>query len=75
MKALVFGCGLSADEMAEALKMAKLNRRNKLRACMRKHKRLKALIDGGAENDFLVNGYVELSAAFKDVEKAPEDLY
>ena len=65
---------ITAAEMEESAKKAKINRRSRLGTFTRKQKHLQTLIDGGAESNLLENLYRELSEAYNAVEKAHEDL-
>ena len=65
---------LTAEEMTEALKKSKNNRKNKLGVFTRVKKRLQTLIDGGAEEKTLRETYSELSEAYNVLEKAHEEL-
>ena len=65
---------VTASDMAETLKKAKLTRKNKLSSFTRKQKHLSTLIDGGADGKILEKNYEELSEAFKELEKAHEEL-
>ena len=64
----------TAEEMAEALKKSKNNRKNKLGSFSRVKRRLQTLIDGGAEEKTLQETYSELSDAYNVLEKAHEEL-
>ena len=65
---------ITGKEMAEAVKKAKVNRKNKLASFTRQKKRLKSLIEGGSEEPVLRQAYSELSDAYKVVENAHEEL-
>ena len=65
---------LTAADMAENVKRAKITRKSKLGVFTRKKNHLKALIDGGADSKALETSYGELSEAFRDTEKAHFDL-
>ena len=60
--------------MADAVKKAKAVRISKLGAFTRKKNHLVQLLDGGAVSVKLQEIYLDLSNAFKDLEKAHEDL-
>ena len=55
---------ITAAEMEEVAKKAKINRKS----------RLHTMIDGGAESNLQKNLYIELSETYKAVEKVHEDL-
>ena len=65
---------ITAEDMAQAEKSAKINRKNKLAAFTRKQKRLQALLDGNSIDASLKDGYAEVVAAYEVLEKAHEDL-
>ena len=65
---------ITAVEMEETAKKAKINRRSRLGAFTRKQKHLQTMIDRGAESNLLENLYSDLSEAYNAVEKAHEDL-
>ena len=60
--------------MADSVKKAKAVRVSKLGSFTRKKNHLVQLLDGGASSQKLKEVYLELSNAFKDLEKAQEDL-
>ena len=65
---------ITAKDMEAAVKKAKTNRKNKLASFTRLQKRLQNLIDGGSEEDVLRQSYTDLDEAYKNVEKAHEEL-
>ena len=65
---------VTAGDMAEALKKAKLGRKNRLSSFTRKHKHLNTLIESGSEGKTLEKHYEELSQIYKELEKSHEDL-
>ena len=65
---------ITAEDMAQAEKSTKINRKNKLAAFTRKQKRLQALLDGNSTDASLKDGYAEVVAAYEVLEKAHEDL-
>ena len=65
---------ITAVDMAENIKKAKITRKSKLGVFTRKKNHLKAMIDGGTDSKTLEKCYEELSEAFKDTEKAHYDL-
>ena len=64
---------VTAEDMAENLKKAKMHRKNKLGTFTRKQKHLQTMVDGGAEGESLQKLYEELNLLYKDLEKAHED--
>ena len=64
---------ITAQDMAEAAKKAKMNRKNKLSAFTRIKKRLETLLDGGSEESLLREVYMELADSYMVVEKSHED--
>ena len=65
---------VTAGDMAEALKKAKLGRKNRLSSFTRKQKHLNTLIDSGTDGKTLEKHYEELSQIYKELEKSHEDL-
>ena len=65
---------ITKEDMAEEIKKAKVNRKNRLSAFARKQRHLKKLLEGETEGDVISNLYEELSNAFKEVETAHEKL-
>ena len=59
---------VTAEDMAEAIKKAKVARKGKLGAFTRKHNHIQQLIDGGAPGAKLKEVYEELTAAFGALE-------
>ena len=51
---------ITAQDMAQAEKSAKINRKNKMAAFSRKQKRLQALLDGDSTDASLKDGYAEV---------------
>ena len=65
---------ITAEEMAEAIKKAKLNRRSKAAAFIRVKNRLDTLLSGEAEEATLKQVYNELAESFKTLEETHEEL-
>ena len=65
---------ITAEDMAESIKKAKVNRKSKLGIFTRKKNHLNVLIEGETDSKTLEKSYEELSGAFQDIEKAHEDL-
>ena len=58
---------VTAGDMAEALKKAKLGRKNRLSSFTRKQKHLNTLIDSGTDGKTLEKHYEELSQIYKEL--------
>ena len=65
---------VTAEDMAESIKKAKVSRKSKLGIFTRKKNHLKALIDGETDSKTLEKSYKEVSEAFHDIERAHEEL-
>ena len=65
---------ITAENMADAVKKAKINRKSKLGAFTRKKNRLQTLLDGGTVEETLKQVYNELADDFKLIETAHEEL-
>ena len=65
---------ITAEDMAQTEKSAKINRKNKLAAFTRKQKRLQALLDGDSTDASLKDGYAEVVAAYDVLEKSHAEL-
>ena len=65
---------VTAEEMAEAVKRAKVNRKTKLASFTRAQKKVQTLLDGESEDAVLKEALLEVGVAYKNVEQAHEDL-
>ena len=65
---------ITAENMADDIKKAKINRKSKLGAFTRKKNRLQTLLDGGTGEETLKTVYNELADDFKLVETAHDEL-
>ena len=65
---------VTAGDMPDAVKKAKVGRKSRLGSFTRKKNHLEAIIDGETEGTVLERHYEELSQSFKDLQQAQENL-
>ena len=65
---------VTSEEMAEAVKKAKVNRKTKLASFTRAQKKVQTLLDGDSENSVLKEALSEVDVAYRNVERAHEEL-